>query len=36
VGVFEGEEMIMKIVEISDKVDDKLFEIPEDYALMEF
>jgi len=25
----------MKIVEASDKVDDKLFEIPDDYQMME-
>ena len=32
---FEGEEIVMKVVEVSDKVDDSLFEIPTDYALME-
>lgn len=35
IGAFEGEEMVMKIVEVSDKVDESLFEIPTDYALME-
>ena len=35
IGAFEGEEMVMKIVEATDKVDDSLFEIPTDYALME-
>ena len=35
IGAFEGEEMIMKIVEVSDKVDDSLFEIPADYTMME-
>ena len=35
IGAFEGEEMVMKIVEASDKVDDSLFEIPEDYTMME-
>ena len=35
IGAFEGEEMVMKIVEASDKVDESLFEIPEDYAMME-
>ena len=32
---FEGQEAVMKIVEATDKVDDSLFEIPEDYTLME-
>ncbi len=32
---FEGQEAVMKIVEATDKVDDSLFEIPADYALME-
>ena len=32
---FEGQEVVMKIVEASDKVDESLFEIPTDYALME-
>ena len=32
---FEGQEAVMKIVEVTDKVDDSLFEIPEDYTLME-
>ena len=36
IGAFEGEEMVMKIVEVSDSVDDSLFEIPEDYTVMEF
>ena len=35
IGAFEGEEVTMKIVEASDKVDDKLFEIPDDYQVME-
>ena len=35
IGAFEGEEMVMKIVEASDKVDDSLFEIPEDYTMMD-
>ena len=35
IGAFEGEEMVMKIVEATDKVDDSLFEIPEDYTMME-
>ena len=35
IGVFEGEEMVMKIVEASEKVDDSLFEIPEDYTMMD-
>jgi len=32
---FEGQEAVMKIVKTTDKVDDSLFEIPEDYTLME-
>ena len=36
IGVFDGEETVMKVTETSDKVDDKLFEIPEDYQVMEF
>ena len=35
IGAFDGEEIVMKIVEASDKADDKLFEIPEDYQVME-
>ena len=35
ISAFEGEEMVMKVVEVSDKVDESLFEIPTDYALME-
>ena len=35
IGAFEGEEMVMKIIEVSDKVDDSLFEIPDDYTLLE-
>ena len=35
IGAFEGEEMVMKVVECSDKVYDSLFEIPKDYTLME-
>ncbi len=36
VGVFESEEMILKVLEVSDKVDDSLFELPEGYQVMEF
>ena len=32
---FEGQEAVMKIVEATDKVDDSLFVIPEDYTVME-
>ncbi len=35
IGAFEGEEMVMKVIEVSNKVDDSLFEIPEDYTVME-
>jgi len=35
IGAFEGEEAVMKIIEASDKVDEKLFEIPDDYQMME-
>ena len=35
IGAFEGEEMVMKVIEISNNVDDSLFEIPEDYTVME-
>ena len=35
IGAFEGEEVVMKIIEVSDDVDDSLFEIPDDYTLME-
>jgi len=35
IGAFEGEEMVMKIIEVSDKVDDSLFDIPDDYTLLE-
>ena len=35
VGVFEGMEVTMKIVEVSNNVDASLFDIPEDYTLME-
>ena len=35
IGAFDGQEVVMKVVEVSDKVDDSLFEIPEDYTLME-
>ena len=31
----DGMEMIIKIIEISDKVDESLFEIPSDYTMME-
>lgn len=32
---FEGEEMMMKIAKFDNKVDPKLFEIPDDYTMME-
>ena len=32
---FGGEDYVMKILEVSDKVDDKLFEIPSDYQVLE-
>lgn len=32
---FEGEEMMMKIAKFDKKVDPKLFEIPDDYTMME-
>ena len=35
IGAFEGEEAVMKIIEANDKVDEKLFEIPDDYQMME-
>lgn len=35
IGAFEGEEVIMKVIEISNNVDDDLFEIPADYTVME-
>ena len=35
IGAFEGEEAVMKIIEASDKVDEKLFEIPDNYQMME-
>ena len=35
IGAFEGEETVMKIIEASDKVDEKSFEIPDDYQMME-
>ena len=35
IGAFEGEEVVMKIIEANDKVDEKLFEIPDDYQMME-
>ncbi len=35
IGAFEGEEMVMKIIEANNKVDDKLFEIPDDYQIFE-
>ena len=34
ISAFDGTEMTMKLVDISDKVDDSLFEIPEDYTVM--
>ncbi len=35
IGAMEGMEIMMKIVEISDKVDESLFNIPADYTVME-
>ena len=35
VGVYGEDEMILKVLEISDKVDDSLFELPEGYQMME-
>lgn len=35
IGVFEGEEMIMKINKVSKDVDDSLFKIPADYTVIE-
>ena len=35
ISAFEGDEIVMKVVEVSDKVDDSLFEIPTDYTMME-
>ncbi len=35
IGAFDGEEMLMKIIEVSDKVDESLFEIPDDYTVLE-
>ena len=35
IGAFEGEEVVMKIIEVSHDVDDSLFEIPDDYTVME-
>ena len=35
IGAFEGEEMVMKIIEVSDSVDDSLFELPADYTVIE-
>ena len=35
IGAVEGEEAVMKIIEASDKVDEKLFEIPDNYQMME-
>lgn len=32
---FDGQDYIMKIIEVSDKVDDKLFEIPTGYQVLE-
>ena len=36
IGAFDGEEIVMKVITTSAKVDSKLFEIPEDYQMMEF
>ncbi|MBQ3122877.1 MAG: hypothetical protein IJC14_01845 [Firmicutes bacterium] len=36
VGVYDGMESILKVIEISSDVDDSLFEIPADYTVMEF
>ena len=35
VGIYGEEEMVMKVLEISDKVDDALFTLPADYEVME-
>ena len=35
IGAFEGEEVVMKIIQVSHDVDDSLFEIPDDYTVME-
>lgn len=35
VSAYEGTEMVIKILEISDKVDDGLFELPSDYTMIE-
>ena len=35
IGAFQGEEVVLKIIQVSDDVDDSLFEIPDDYTLME-
>lgn len=36
VGIYGEDEMILKVLEVSDKVDDSLFELPEGYQVMEF
>lgn len=36
IGVVDGMESILKVIEISSDVDDSLFEIPADYTVMEF
>ena len=35
VGIYDGEEIVMKVIEVSDEVDDSLFVIPDDYEMME-
>ena len=36
IGAFDGEEVIMKIIDFSTEVDDSLFELPEGYQTMYF
>jgi len=35
IGAFEGEEVVMKVIEVSNNVDDSLFVIPDGYTLIE-
>jgi len=35
VGTYDGEEIVMKVIEVSDDVDDSLFVIPDDYQMIE-
>ena len=35
VGIYGEEEMILKVLEVSNKVDERLFELPSDYEVME-